>query len=44
MKLTVGSRMSELAMMQTKYVNKLLEESDETLEIDIRGISTKGIV
>ena len=44
MKLTVGSRTSELAMMQTKHVKKLLQQSDPDLEIDIRGISTKGTV
>ena len=44
MKLVSGTRESELAMMQTTYVNKLLTEANPDLEIDVLSMTTKGIV
>ena len=44
MKLVSGTRESELAMMQTTYVNKLLTEANPGLEIDVLSMTTKGIV
>jgi len=42
MKLVSGTRESELAMMQTTYVNKLLTDSNPDLEIDVLSMTTKG--
>jgi len=42
MKLVSGTRESELAMMQTTYVNKLLTEANPDLEIDVLSMTTKG--
>ena len=44
MKLVSGTRESELAMMQTTYVNKLLTEANPDLEIDVLSMTTKGTV
>ena len=44
MKLVSGTRESELAMMQTTYVNKLLTEANLDLEIDVLSMTTKGTV
>jgi len=42
MKLVSGTRESELAMMQTTYVNKLLTQANPDLEIDVLSMTTKG--
>jgi len=42
MKLVSGTRESELAMMQTTFVNKLLTNANPDLQIDVLPMTTKG--
>ena len=41
-KLIIGTRSSNLALTQTKFVIKILKEIDPTIEFDIKKIKTKG--